>query len=78
MSSQFPAAAPAADQAVSRYWVRFGDEELPVDAGETLIGRSEDCHIVVSEGLVSRRHARIVLEGGRPYIRISAARTARS
>ncbi|HEX7670402.1 MAG TPA: FHA domain-containing protein [Polyangiaceae bacterium] len=56
------------DEPVSRYWVRFGDQELALTAGETLIGRAENSHIVVSEGLVSRRHARIVLDGGRPYI----------
>jgi pSer/pThr/pTyr-binding forkhead associated (FHA) protein len=58
----------APDGAVSRYWVRFGKEELPLGAGETVIGRAESCHIIISEGLVSRRHARIVLDGGRPYI----------
>jgi pSer/pThr/pTyr-binding forkhead associated (FHA) protein len=70
-SGQFRAPIPtpvAIDSAQSRYWVRFGKEELPLDAGETLIGRAEHCHIIVSEGLVSRRHARIVLDGGRPYI----------
>jgi hypothetical protein len=56
------------DEAVSRYWLRFGQRELPIDAGETLIGRGDGCHIVVGEALVSRRHARIVLDGGRPYI----------
>lgn len=64
-----PAAAPEdPDEAVSHYWLKFGRQELPLDAGETLIGRAEECRIVVSEGLVSRRHARIVLDGGRPYI----------
>lgn len=70
-SGQFQASPPASveeDDAVSRYWVRFGQEELPLNAGETLIGRGEACDVIVSEGLVSRRHARIVLDGGRPYI----------
>jgi hypothetical protein len=71
-SGQFRAPEPVPefdpDEPVSRYWVRFGQRELPIEAGETLIGRGDGCHIVVSEGLVSRRHARIVLDGGRPYI----------
>jgi hypothetical protein len=58
---------PSVD-AVSRYWVRFGKRELPLDGGETFIGRADNCQIVVNEALVSRKHARIVLDGGRPYI----------
>lgn len=52
----------------TRYSLRFGGRELPLDRSETLIGRAEGCHVVVNEGLVSRRHARIVIERGRPYI----------
>jgi pSer/pThr/pTyr-binding forkhead associated (FHA) protein len=70
-SGQFKAPempVPVEDEAVSRYWVRFGRRELPLEGGETLIGRSDDCQVVVSEALVSRRHARIVMDGGRPYV----------
>jgi hypothetical protein len=64
-----PRTEPPADEgAVSRYWVRIGRKEIPLEGGETLIGRGEGCAIVVTEGLVSRRHARIVLDGGRPYL----------
>jgi len=59
---------PAEDGVVTRYWVRIGRKEIPLGGGETLIGRGEGCAIVVTEGLVSRRHARIVLDGGRPYL----------
>jgi pSer/pThr/pTyr-binding forkhead associated (FHA) protein len=51
-----------------RYWLKFGGRELPLDRPETLIGRADGCHLVVNEGLVSRRHARIVMDSGRPYI----------
>jgi pSer/pThr/pTyr-binding forkhead associated (FHA) protein len=54
--------------AVSRYWVRFGAREIPLDGGDTFIGRGDGCQILVNEALVSRKHARIVLDGGRPYI----------
>lgn len=66
-----PVPPPQSDpsgEPVSRYWVRFGTRELPLDAGETYIGRGDVCRIVVNEALVSRKHARIVLDGGRPYI----------
>jgi len=56
------------DEPVSHYWVRFGRRELPLEGGETLIGRSDDCQIIISEALVSRRHDRIVMDGGRPYV----------
>ena len=59
---------PPDDGAVTRYWVRIGRKEVPLESGETLIGRGEGCAIIVTEGLVSRRHARIVLDGGRPYL----------
>jgi pSer/pThr/pTyr-binding forkhead associated (FHA) protein len=59
---------PPDDGAVTRYWVRIGRKEIPLESGETLIGRGEGCAIIVTEGLVSRRHARIVLDGGRPYL----------
>jgi len=51
-----------------RYCLRFGGRELPLDRAETLIGRAEGCEVVVNEGLVSRKHARILLERGRAYI----------
>jgi pSer/pThr/pTyr-binding forkhead associated (FHA) protein len=59
---------PPDDETISRYWIRVGPKEIQLGSGETLIGRSQECAVVVTEGLVSRRHARIVLEGGRPYI----------
>jgi pSer/pThr/pTyr-binding forkhead associated (FHA) protein len=55
-------------EAGTRYCLRFGGRELPLDRPETLIGRAEGCHVVVNEGLVSRRHARILVERGRAYI----------
>lgn len=46
-----------------RYWLRVDRREIRLDVGETLIGRDETCHVVVSGTLVSRRHARIVIDG---------------
>ena len=56
------------EELISRYWLRLGNRELPLEDGETLIGRGDGCHVVVNEAMVSRRHARIVIAGARPYI----------
>jgi pSer/pThr/pTyr-binding forkhead associated (FHA) protein len=53
----------AARDPAGGYWLRIGKREVRLDARETLIGRDESCHIVVNGPLVSRQHARIVLEG---------------
>src|ERR1041384_2337589 len=53
---------------VFRYWLRVGPRELPLEVGETLIGRGEECHVGVCEAMVSRCHARVVVGHGRPFI----------
>jgi len=55
-------------EAVSSYWLRVGNREIQLHEGETVVGRGDGCAIVVSESLVSRRHARVLLDRGRPYI----------
>jgi len=52
------------ESSVGRYGVRIGPRQIRLHAGETIIGRDEACQIVVTGGLVSRRHARIVFECG--------------
>lgn len=42
-----------------------GSEYALTDSGEMLVGRSGDVQIVLSEDMVSRRHARIVYDGQR-------------
>ncbi len=61
---------PTASQAeeVAHYWLRSGARELLLSGGELIVGRAATCQIVVNEPLVSRRHARIVMDGGCPYI----------
>jgi predicted component of type VI protein secretion system len=46
------------------YRLLVGTRAIMVEPGETLLGRAEDCGIVVSHSTVSRRHASIVLEDG--------------
>jgi hypothetical protein len=42
-----------------RFRLRFMLQEFELGPGDTLIGRSEECHITLFDPLISRRHARI-------------------
>ncbi len=48
---------------MARYRLRFHLQEIDLVAGETLLGRSPDCHVTIEDPLVSRVHARIVVDG---------------
>ncbi len=48
--------------------------EREVPGEEALIGRSEDCNIVVPDRAVSRRHARVVHENGDWYVEDAGSR----
>lgn len=48
---------------MARYRLRFQLQEFDLPAGITLIGRSLDCHVTIEDPLVSRQHARIVIDG---------------
>jgi hypothetical protein len=48
---------------VARYRLRFLLQEFDLPRGATLLGRSSECHVTIEDPLVSRRHARIVVEG---------------
>jgi FHA domain len=41
------------------YRLRFLLQEVHLPVGDTVIGRSEDCHITIFDSLISRHHARI-------------------
>jgi pSer/pThr/pTyr-binding forkhead associated (FHA) protein len=47
-----------------RFWLRFGDHDVELLPGETLLGRSPKCQIVLDDAMVSRMHARIMLGRG--------------
>ncbi len=49
----------------SRYRLRFHLQEFDLLQGVTLIGRSSECEVTIEDPLVSRQHARIVIEGGK-------------
>jgi len=49
---------------VTRLRLRFLLQELDLTGTEVILGRSPDCQITIDDPLVSRRHARIVIENG--------------
>jgi pSer/pThr/pTyr-binding forkhead associated (FHA) protein len=48
----------------SRICLKFGDHEVELAEGETLVGRSPKCEVVLDDPLVSRTHARIFVNRG--------------
>ncbi len=48
---------------MARYRLRFLLQEIDLNEGETLIGRSADCHVTIEDPLVSRHHARVRIAG---------------
>jgi hypothetical protein len=44
-----------------RFWIEYRAQRLELQPGVVLIGRSPSCQIVLDDGLVSRRHAQIVV-----------------
>jgi DNA-binding winged helix-turn-helix (wHTH) protein len=47
----------------SPFFVRWGTVEIPLRAGENVLGRSPECNCRIASSRVSRRHARIVVSG---------------
>jgi len=47
---------------LKRYRLRFLLQEVDLARGETVIGRSPECHVTIEDPLVSRQHARIVVD----------------
>ena len=51
-----------------RFWLEFQGRTFELRPGEVLIGRSSGCHLVLDDGLVSRRHAQIVVTQDRAAV----------
>ena len=49
-------------------WLVVGSRRVPLADGENIIGRDPTCSIHVESGGVSRRHARILIEGRHAWI----------
>jgi hypothetical protein len=50
---------------MSTYWLKYRGTRFPIRRGETLLGRSPYCSIVLSNPLASRQHCALKLEAGR-------------
>jgi len=48
---------------LARFRLRFLLQEFDLSGSEVVLGRSPDCQITIEDPLVSRRHARIVIDG---------------
>ncbi|HYQ15884.1 MAG TPA: FHA domain-containing protein, partial [Polyangiaceae bacterium] len=46
---------------VVRYWLEYQGQTLELRSGTVVVGRSSSCHVVLDDGLVSRRHAQFVV-----------------
>ena len=44
-----------------RFWLEYQGHTLELRSGTVVVGRSSSCHIVLDDGLVSRRHAQFVI-----------------
>jgi predicted component of type VI protein secretion system len=53
---------------VARYRLRFVLQEFDLPVGVTVIGRSHECHLTIEDPLVSRHHARIVIDDQGAYV----------
>jgi hypothetical protein len=58
----FGDAHPQEATSVTRYRLRFLLQEFDLPHGTTLLGRGVDCHLTIEDPLVSRQHARIVID----------------
>ena len=51
-----------------RFWLEYQGRTFELRPGEVLIGRSSNCHLVLDDGLVSRRHAQIIVSEDRVLV----------
>ncbi|MEO8900929.1 MAG: FHA domain-containing protein [Polyangiaceae bacterium] len=59
---------PETQRGPQRFWLEFQGRTFELRPGEVLIGRSSNCHLVLDDGLVSRRHAQIVVREDRAVV----------
>lgn len=53
---------------MTRYRLRFLLQEFDLPQGETVLGRSPECHVSIEDPLVSRQHARVRIDGERAVV----------
>jgi pSer/pThr/pTyr-binding forkhead associated (FHA) protein len=49
------------EKTLVRFWLEYQGHTLELRNGAVVVGRSSTCHIVLDDGLVSRRHAQFVV-----------------
>lgn len=72
--SQAPPASERDTFVFSTYALRGGSADVQLAEGETVLGRSLDCGIVIDSPVVSRRHACIVVQGDSVTLRDLSSR----
>lgn len=63
-ASTTPLSVPRPVDAQIKVYLRFGEHDVELANGETLLGRGPKSTIVLDDALVSRTHAKIVVENG--------------
>ena len=58
-----PVATTREAVAASTMWVEWGERRFPLADGENVIGRDARAHVALDDASVSRRHARLIVDG---------------
>jgi predicted component of type VI protein secretion system len=53
----------ATSKTLVRFWLEYQGHTLELRSEAVVVGRSSSCHVVLDDGLVSRRHAQFVVSG---------------
>jgi DNA-binding winged helix-turn-helix (wHTH) protein len=62
------AGRPASEATAAACRLEWGKREIPLHEGENILGRTEDAVVWIDSSNVSRRHARILVSGGKATI----------
>jgi len=63
-TSKPPVSTPPASGETTRVYLRFGDHDVELSSGETILGRGPKSTVVLDDALVSRTHAKIMVQRG--------------
>ena len=58
-----PVATTREAVAAATMWVEWGERRFPLADGENVIGRDARAHVALDDASVSRRHARLIVDG---------------
>jgi hypothetical protein len=60
--------AQESTRSAHRFWLEYQGRTFELRPGEVLIGRSSNCHLVLDDGLVSRKHAQLIVTDDRVVV----------